>query len=259
MRWRFVIVLAFFSDDLSSQILNIDKTDTTAYTSKSSWDGHLALGLEIDKQKNTLFDASNFIDVSFKKGKELFIVSYSNRFTFFAGNDLLNSGYGHLRWRHLYKNRLHPEAYIQEQWSAAIGMEHRFLYGANLRFTLLHNDKIEMTVATGVFNESEEWNYSATDITTPMDNVRSHKIKSNNYIKLESKPSKSTQLSTSIFYQAAFSDFFSPRIAMQASFDVPISRRLALAQRISGLYDVTPLVPIFNFYYSFSNSFVYRF
>ncbi len=61
-----------------SQIINIDKTDTDAYVKKQVWNGNIALGLEVDKQKTTLFDASNFLDGSLQEFHELFVLSASS-------------------------------------------------------------------------------------------------------------------------------------------------------------------------------------
>src|SRR5215471_1931228 len=83
---------------LFSQIINIDKTDTSAYQKKAVWNGDIALGLEIDKQSTTLVDISNFANASLQKNKELFITSASNRLTNDGSASFLNTGYVHLRW-----------------------------------------------------------------------------------------------------------------------------------------------------------------
>jgi hypothetical protein len=114
---------------LTAQILNIDKTDTSAYTNKAVWKGNIALGLEVDKQKTTLFDASNFLDVLMQKNKALVILSASDRFTYNGPQDFLNEGFFHLRWRQLYKNTVQPETYTQYQWDDKRGLVRRFCIG----------------------------------------------------------------------------------------------------------------------------------
>src|SRR5215831_9012535 len=158
-----ISLLLLFSLQSFSQILTIDKTDTSAYQKKAVWNGNIALALEIDKQSTTLVDASNFADVSLQKNKELFIASASNRITNDGSTSFLNSGYVHLRWRHDYKNKLHPEVFTQYQWDANRGMEYRYLAGANLRYNFWHKRKWEMTFGEGAFYEDEEWNYTAVD------------------------------------------------------------------------------------------------
>jgi hypothetical protein len=245
-----------------AQIINIDKTDTSDYVKKPAWNGSLSLGLEIDKQKATLFDASNYLDVSLQQLRELFIFSASNRFTYNGAQDFLNTGYVHLRWRHLYKEQLHPESFVQLQWDDARGMLHRRVAGANLRYNFWHRRKWEMTFATGLMYEDELWNYTAVDsakIPPNHPNQRSVEFKSNNYLKWEGDLSKGSRISILFYYQASFRDFFSPRVSAVLNWDVEVSRHFSLGVKYNGLYDAGPVVPIFNFYYSFSNSLVYKF
>src|ERR1700712_3331951 len=170
----------------SAQIINIDKTDTSDYVKKADWNGNISLDLEVDKKKSTLFDASNFLNISLQKMHELFILSASDRFTYNGPNSYLNKGYMHLRWRHDYKAQLHPESYVQYQWDDGLGMLHRFVAGENLRYNFWHHHAWEMTVATGIMYENELWNYVAVDsskIPANPVNQKSSELKSNNYIK----------------------------------------------------------------------------
>jgi len=216
----------------------------------------------VDKQKTTLFDASNFGNASLQKFKELFILSASERFTYNGDNSFLNKGYVHLRWRHNYKEQLHPESFVQYQWDDALGMIHRFVAGENLRYNFWHRQLWELTVATGVMYEGELWNYTAVDsskIPPNAVNQQSREIKSNNYIKLEGNVSAVSKLSIIVFYQAAFNDFFRPRISGVINFNTDISKHFALGIQYNGLFDAGPVVPIVKFYYNYSTSLAYKF
>ena len=245
-----------------AQIITIDQTDTAAYKKRTEWNGNIALGLEADKQKSTLYDASNFLEVSAQKNKELFIVAASERFTYNGSDDFLDKGYIHLRWRHLYKAQLHPEGFVQYQWDDGLGMVKRFVAGENLRYNFWHRQLWELTVATGIMYENELWNYTAVDSSKQPPaphNQTSKEIKSNNYVKLEGNVSAISRLSVIVFYQAAFDNFFSPRISGVISFNSNISKHFALAIQCNSLYDAGPVVPIFKFYYNYATNLVYRF
>lgn len=245
-----------------AQIINIDKTDTSEYVKKALWNGNISLGLEVDKQKATLFDASNFLDVSLQKNKELFILSASNRFTYNGSNSFLNKGYVHLRWRHNYKEQLHPESFAQYQWDDDLGMLHRFVAGENLRYNFWHHHAWELTLATGIMYEDELWNYTAVDsskIPTQAINQHSRELKSNNYVKIQGKVTATSMLSFIVFYQAAFNDFFKPRVSGVINFSTDISKHFSLTLQYNGLYDAGPVVPIFQFYYNYSSSLLYKF
>jgi hypothetical protein len=246
---------------LTAQILNIDKTDTSAYSRKAVWKGNIALGLEVDKQKTTLFDASNFLDVLLQENRELVIASASDRFTYNGPQDFLNEGFFHLRWRHLYKNTIQPETYTQYQWDDKRGLVRRFVSGINARFDFWHRHQWEIAFGSGLMFENELWNYSGVDSlkipANPVDQER-NAIKSNTYIKWEGKVSSVSNVSIVVFYQAHFSSFFEPRIASSLKFSVDISHHFAFGINFQGLYDAKPVVPISSFYYSFSNSLLYK-
>ncbi|MEP6747183.1 MAG: hypothetical protein ABJB86_05640 [Bacteroidota bacterium] len=257
-----LIGLFLLADNSNAQIINIDKTDTSDYVKKADWNGNISLDLEVDKQKSTLFDASNFLNISLQKMHELFILSASDRFTYNGPNSYLNKGYVHVRWRHDYKALLHPESYVQYQWDDGLGMLHRFVVGENLRYNFWHHHAWGMTVASGVMYEDELWNYTAVDsvkIPVPPVNQKSQQIKWNNYLKLEGKISATSNISMIIFYQAAFNDFLKPRISGVVNFDTEISKHFALAIKYNGLFDAGPVVPIFKFYYNYSTGLMYKF
>lgn len=245
-----------------AQIINIDKTDTAAYVKKALWNGNVSVGLEADRQKLTLFDASNFLNVSLQQYRELFILSASERFTYDGSKSFLNKGYVHLRWRHNYKEQLHPECFVQYQWDDVLGMVHRFVGGENLRYNFWHRRQWELSVATGLMYEAETWNYTAVDsakIPANAVNQHSRELKSNSYIKLEGNVSPVSKLSFVIFYQAAFNDFLRPRVSGVINFNSSISRHFALDMQYNGLFDAGPVVPIFRFYYSYSSTLLYKF
>lgn len=246
----------------SGQIINIDKIDTTAYQRKAIWTGRISAGIEVDKEKVTLYDGSNFVDISLQKQRELFVMSASNRFTYDGAKSFLNTGYVHIRWRHDYKAQLHTESFVQYQWDDNRGMLHRYLAGANLRYNFWHRREWEMTFAHGLFYEDELWDYRAVDADKIPSNPapqHAYRIRSNSYMKWEGNTSANSKISIIVFYQALYTAFFSPRISMNVNFNVAISKHFSLGVMYTGLYDAKPVVPITKFYYSFANTLGYSF
>ena len=105
------LIATLFPFLLKAQILNIDKTDTTDYTHGAKVTFNLNSGVEIDGQKNILYDATNTAEAMWQQYKELFIMAASYRFTYNGPEDILNAGYIHLRYRHDYKNKIQPEPF----------------------------------------------------------------------------------------------------------------------------------------------------
>ena len=84
-------------------------------------------------------------------------------------------------------------------------------------------------------------------------------LKARNYINMEGKVSAVSKISIIVFYQAAFNEFFRPRISCVINFNTNISRHFALGVQYNGLFDAGPVVPIFKFYYNYSSSLLFTF
>jgi hypothetical protein len=243
-----------------AQILNIDKSDTADYSSKTKFDLNLSLGLEVDKQRKTLYDATNKAEMMLQKNKELFIGAASYRFTDNGDDDILNTGYFHLRFRHHYKDKFQPEAFVQYQWDSDRGLIYRYLAGANIRYNFWKGAKWEINSGLGAMYEAEEWDYNAVDSsklpanTTP---VKSNLIKFNSYVRLDWKMSENSDIAFNVFLQTPFTAFH-PRVAPGIQWNVSFAKHFSFAIVFSGIYDQQPVVPIDNFYYSFSNSLLYK-
>ena len=260
---KLILLLSIFGsfNVVNAQIISIDKTDTLTYIHKAKWEGNFSEGIEIDKQNTTLFDATNSADLSVSKWKNLFIFSGSERFTFSGPQDFLNTGYLHLRWRYSYKNNIHPEYFAQYQWDDKIGMKYRFVTGSNIRFSLIHHDKSNLVFGTGLLFENEKWDYEGVDtnvVKTTGPLIYVQKVKSNTYLKWEGSLSATTNLSTAIFYQGGFDQYFQPRISGTISLDAAINAHFGFGFKIYCMYDSQPIVPITHTYWSFSNSFNYK-
>ena len=133
-----------------SQIVSIDKFDTANYSKRTKWNYQLSTGLEIDKQQQMLYDATNTAEVSLQKNKNLYLFSSSYRFTYNGPTDILDAGYFHLRFRHNYKNKIEPESFLQYQWDNKRGLEKRVLAGCNIRYNAWRKNKWDINAGLGL-------------------------------------------------------------------------------------------------------------
>lgn len=256
----FCAVLFFYHSSLA-QIINIDKADTADYQQKTKVNINFNTGLEIDKQKSTLYDATNTAEAMFQKNRELFLLASSYRFTYNGPEDILNAGYLHLRYRHNYKNRIQPESFLQYQWDNKRGLEKRLVTGMNLRYNFWKGDKIDFNTGIGLMYEIERWNFEGVDsnkIPTNTSPITNHFIKINSYIRLDWKPNDHNEIAFNIFFQTK-PDRFDPRIAPHIQWDIRAGKHIGFSIAFSGIYDDAPVVPIDHFYYSLTNSIQLKF
>ena len=116
----------------NSQIISIDKSDTSDYVKKIKFNLNFSTGLEVDKQQTTLWDATNTAEMMLQKNKDLFMFAASYRFTYNGPSDILNAGYFHLKYRSHYKDKFQPEPFVQYQFDNKRGLEMRAIAGANI-------------------------------------------------------------------------------------------------------------------------------
>lgn len=245
---------------IDAQILNIDKSDTSDYVKKATIKFNFATGLEVDKQKITLWDATNTAELMIQKNKELFIFAGSSRITYNGPDDILNAGYIHLRFRHNYKNKFQPETFIQYQWDNKRGLVYRRLGGMNLRYNIWRGDKWDFNTGIGLMYEEEKWNYDGVDsskIPIYPKPIINNLIKLNSYVRFDWKPNQNNDIAINIFIQSIPS-IFQPRIAPHIQWNINAGKHIAFSIAFTGIYDVAPVVPIDHFYYSFSNSIIVK-
>ena len=254
------VLSCLLSLSLKSQILNIDKIDTSSYVHKAKISLNINSGLEVDKQKTNLYDATNTLEMMWQQYKELFIVAGSYRFTSNGPDNILNAGYIHVRYRHDYKNKIQPEVFFQYNWDSDRGIIYRILGGANVRYNLFRGDRFDFNAGLGLMHESEKWNYNGVDSSkipvNTMPVTESH-WKINSYLRLDWKPNGNNDITFNIFLQTR-PDRFEPRIAPSAQWDIKAGRHVGFSISISTLYDSAPVVPIDNFYYSMSYSLLFK-
>jgi uncharacterized protein DUF481 len=253
-------LLDLFTSGLKSQILNIDKTDTSDYVRKSKVNLNVGVGLEVDKQKTTLYDATNTAEMMWQAYHELFIVAASYRFTHNGPDDILDAGYIHLRYRHNYKNKIQLEPFFQYQWDSERGLMYRILGGANLRYNLWKGDRFDFNAGVGLMNETEKWDYAAVDSskvpsnTTP---ILVNHLKINSYLRFDWKPNSNNDITFHVFFQTR-PDRFEPRVAPHVQWDIKTGKHFAFSISFSCLYDTAPVVPIDKFYYTLMNGIVVK-
>ncbi len=255
-----LLIYSIYSNNLDAQILNIDKTDTADYSKNTSFKFNFSTGIEVDKQKITLWDATNTAEMLLQKNRELFLFAGSSRLTYNGPDDILNAGYLHLRYRHNYKNKIQPESFIQYQWDNKRGMIFRRLGGINMRYNVWRGNKWDFNAGVGMMYEEEKWNYEGVDsnkIPTNTSPIFNQLIKLNSYVRFDWKPNQNNEIAINIFIQGR-PDNFKPRIAPHIQWNVNAGKHIALGIGLACIYDFAPVVPIDHFYYSITNSIIVK-
>lgn len=250
-------ILFFFQTlCLKSQILNIDREGTDDSTFKK-WALIGSLSLSSDKQKNNVLNISSNIELdrNFKNNYSIIAVA-KNDAVFNGKATIQNEGQMQLRFRDLDKRKISVEAFIQYQWNGAWGMEYRNLLGSNIRLKFFEKKKSDLYIGTGLFHEWERWNWSGVKNLPEPDNlptVLSSILRLNSYAKYSVKLSDRVDISAISYLQfPLYGRFTDPRWYFETNLYIEAGKHLNFILHWDHIYDDRRLVPIDNFYYTFS-------
>lgn len=261
LRLFLVCVFGLFTYSLSAQILNIDREgidDTTSH----KWSLNGSLSLSSDKQRNNLVDIGSNMELGRYFKNKYVLIGQSRTDLLFAGkNTIQNQGQFHLRYRDNDTRKLSIELFLQDQWNGAWGMEYRFLQGVNLRIKLHDKAGSDLYTAVGLFHEQERWNWSGVKTTVPPNatDKRINKIRLNNYVKYAKKLSEILDISLLAYLQFPIQGvFIKPRWYQETNLYIHANKHLNFLIHWDHIYDEQRLVPIENFYYSFSTGLQFK-
>lgn len=207
---------------------------------------------------NVIFNLNSGLDASMKWKRNEIIAAGKFKMLLRGEDRLLYGGFGHLRYRLDSEKKLTPETFAQYQWDPVRGIKSRYLFGQNIRFVAQHDSSGKINAAVGLMYEREHWDHNGVpeenEVPNPEEETR-ELIKTNLYISGYRNLSKSVSLMIVVYYQArpdAF--FFKPRIAGDINFTVKLTKAIGLSTNFNYMYDAAPIVPIYRFYYTATNS-----
>lgn len=251
------LITLLFGPFLSScQILNTDREGIEDSVFKM-WQFTGGLTLSTDKQRSSLFDISSNLELYRNFTNKYFIVGQVRNDAIYSGkSQIQNEGQLQLRYRDNDTRRHSFEPFTQYQWNGAWGLEHRYLLGSNLRMKFFEERKSDLYTAVGVFREWERWNWSGVKKVPVPDNapeIESRIYRLNTYLKYSIKLSDRIDLSALSYVQFPLSgNFFMPRWYFESNVYVAAGRHFNFVVHWDHVLDRRRLVPIDQFFYSFS-------
>lgn len=254
--------MACYSSKVNAQILNADRFGSkvdSANTLRTAFD----LGMKLYRQKTVILSFNHKLDLSYWfKRNVLILVGKFNLFRSGSKN-ILNGGYGHLRFRPFQHNWFHPEFFTQYQLDGVRGMRERILLGGNARFRITEYDKGRFDIGLGYMYENEYWDYSGVpdDVLVTEDKpIRNHYTKINFYISYAQKLAETMQIQTMFYYQARSDiNFIRPRLSLNLNLSFSMTKHIQFLVKYGMIYDAAPVVPIYNLYYTLLNTLQFRF
>lgn len=253
-----VFFLGFIKSS-NAQILTIDKVSNVIDTTQNKkLFTFLTFGISFIQEEVGILDLKTSADLFYFFKKD---VLYSiTQYTLSATDKVnyVNTGYSHLRYRMNNESVISPEFFVQYQWDEVRGMKNRALGGSNLRFTLLNDSLISIFAGLGLMYEYEVWDYRGVPSEKVPENATDEHINSlklNSYLKINKQFDDYINLIFITYLQARpDNNIVYPRISPSLRLDIKVYKKVSFSFNFNSIYDFKPIVPIRNFYYSFSNT-----
>lgn len=262
----FTVIFTLLFSFSNAQIIDFDDMAIAKDTVQDTavWNAYIGLSFDMIKQDQPLLYTRLESSLSYEKKKHLWILTGNNKTTLNGGEQVQNTGL--LRFKYLwnFRKKLFPSLFTQMQYDAQRGLRQRNLIGVNGVYTAINKPRHQFLLKLGVMYEEELWDYTAV----PDDRIpETHsKTEWNQLIKFNFNPRYNYKIndhswvSVILFIQGRIDSFaVTPRISQIGKLNLALSDHLIFSSGFYGIYDFKPIVPIDNFYYSWTNTLAWRF
>jgi hypothetical protein len=245
------IFIIFFTGALftiQAQVINIESKRFLNDT--NGWVGKVDLSFSVIQNTQQFISLGNNIHVQYQHNKSRFLFLNDINFIKAGNNDLVNSGFQHLRYNYKLNTFLTAEIFTQAQYNPILRLKLRYLAGAGPRIKLFKKPNFKMYTACLYMYEYEE---IVGDLRINRDNRLSA------YISFTVMLGKTVELTSTTFYQPNLANAADYRIANDSALEITIGKRLNYRTGFNLLYDTKQPFGIPNLVYQLKNGLSYKF
>lgn len=244
----FITLLAY---SLTGQILNVEKFRLDADTSHALL-GNIGMTYSFKKQKTNVSRYGGDASVVYLSKKHSYMLLSNLALVKVANSDVVSEGYAHLRLNFFRRNKVSIEQFNQIQYDVGRGLSQRALSGIGLRWSVIKSKKIQLALGSGAMFEHEVWEGDSTLITNDY-------IKSSTVVNCNFNITKTLSFLAIAYYQARKYGVLDPRITLDSTLLVSISKKFAFKNQFTMTYDAAPVIEAGELIYSFESGINYTF
>lgn len=258
-----LVVITLFQNSLFSQIIKIDPintNDSTLYKINGQFGINFSATNrdQVPLSSNNLINLRSSLDLSYQDSSNYYKFINVYDYLSIANQNILNSGYSHIRVTHNHLSKIYQEGFIQYQFDAGRGLKWRLLSCAYLGKKISSNKKsTKIKSALGVMYEVETWNNVNTEADTLV-----NFLKLATYLALHQKINEQIHLNFISYYQVGYDSdkqMSRQRLFFNTNFAMKINKKFTFNLEFNSLYDPSPITPILNFVYTISNGVIFKF
>lgn len=245
-----LILIWSIAPNISAQVVNIEKKRKGH---QDGFAGALSFGFNLMDNGKSISQFNNNIDLQYKKGASAIILLNDLSLIRVDDDDLVNSGFQHLRYNYTVKDSsfLTFEGFVQHQYNTIKLMERRFLLGGGPRFRIVGSKKVEFFVATlGMY----EYEQRSDSLRTKLEFARMA-----SYASITWDIRENLSFKNITYYQPAFTNFDNYRVSSETSLGLQISDALTFKVSFQTTFDSNPPENVQELFYNWENALVYKF
>lgn len=224
-----LFILIFVVWNTKAQIVNIEGERYT--TDTIGWRGNYNLGFTYGKQAVQYFAFSNIAHIQYKSKRSLYLILGSVDLIKSKNEELINSGFFHLRYNYKIRNWLRWEAFTQIQYNKLNGIRLRYLLGTGPRFKAVQVEKFKTYIGTLYMLEYE----INTDKTQKVLQGRFSA-----YLSFSFRPIKSVEIVSTTYYQPRFDMIKDYRVSTDNSLSFKFHKYLSFGVNFRLNFDSRP-------------------
>ena len=246
----FLLVSSFLIVSVSlhaQQIVHIENLRLGAASDTLS--GSIDLNANFTQNINDIFNFNTTNNLQFVRGKNSLLLINNINLTVFNGNNIVNDGYSHLRYKRKLNDKLTWESFAQAQYNTIIKVGFRSLTGTGLRWNIYEKDSLRLYFGSLAMTEYEEE-------TTGIIN---RALRLSNYLSIGTPLGKNMFLDVITYFQPDVFYIKDFRTSTEASLIIKISEKLSFKGSQSLFYDARPPEGIRNWFYIFRNGLMFEF
>lgn len=243
-----IIALLFFFASLPAQVINIESK--RFLNDSNGWVGRADVNFSVIQNTQQFLSLGNNIHVQYQHNRSRFLFLNDISFIKAGSDDVVNSGFQHLRYNYKLNSILTAEAFTQVQYNKILRLNLRYLAGAGPRVKLIKKPNFKMYTACLYMYEYEE---ITGDSTINRDNRLSA------YISFTVMLGKIVELTSTTFYQPNLANTSDYRIANDSALEINIGKHLNYRTGFNLLYDTKQPYGVPNLVYQVKNGLSYKF
>jgi putative salt-induced outer membrane protein YdiY len=244
------LILCLFGQITIAQVVNVEKKRKG---DENGFAGIIGMGFFLIDNGKHITQIKNEIDLQYKSGPHTFILLNDLSLMTVDEDDLINSGFQHIRYNYTIKDSsfITIEAFAQHQYNAIKLLKKRFLAGAGPRMRLLHSQKLSCYLGLIGMYEYEELTDSLNTI--------SEFARLGSYLSLYWGITNNLAFNNITYYQPAFEYLNNYRVSSETTFQLRITKSLSFKIGLQTNYDSNPPENVQKLFYFWENSLSYEF